>query len=140
MTRSKKVRTIPRLCRMLWLRARPSCARELDAGLMRSALMADDAAAPTPLLRPRSSDHPHRRLGLDDLSGAPVLLGQPSVTEVQVELGRGDGAVPGLGPERLDGHAGLAQAREAGVAQLVTGSVREPRPTPGTADDLVEPL
>ena len=55
---------------------------ELDAASMRSALMPDDAAAPTALLRPRSSGHPHRRLGLDDLSGAPVFLGQPPVTEV----------------------------------------------------------
>ena len=79
-----------------------------------------------PAVPPRSSGHPHRRLGFDDLGRSPVLLGQPSVAEVQVELRRGDRTMPGLCLERFDGHACFAQTRETGVAKLMAGPMRQP--------------
>ena len=40
------------------------------------------------------------------------------------------------GLDGFDGHAGFAQAGEAGVAQLVAGAVAEFSTQPGVADDL----
>ena len=48
--------------------------------------------------------------------------------------------MPGLGLQRLDRHARLPQAGQTGVAQLVAGAVRQPRPGPGAGDDLVQPV
>ena len=70
--------------------------------------------------------------------GPSVLVGQPVDAEVQIDPGRGDGAVSGLGLDGFDGHARLAQPGEAGVAQLVAGAVAQTGPHPGGADDLVE--
>ena len=50
-----------------------------------------------------------------------VLAGEPVVGQMQVDLGRRDRAVTGLGLQRFERHAGLAEPGEAGVAQLVTG-------------------
>ena len=60
-----------------------------------------------------------------------------STLEVEIDPGRGDGAVSGLGLDGFDGHARLAQPGEAGVAQFVAGAVAEFGPPPGGADDLV---
>ena len=90
-----------------------------------SADGARDAAAASAFIGP-----PPQRLGLDGLGGAAVLVGQPVRPEVQIDPGRGDRAVSGLGLKGLEGHARLAQAGEAGVAQLVTGPVRETGPFP----------
>ena len=98
-----------------------------------------DGESSDALLGPgRSSGHPHQRLGLDGFCGSAVLLGQPVHVEVQVDPRRGDGAVTGLGLDGFDDHPRLAQAGEAGVAQLVTGAVAETGPLPGGADDLVQ--
>jgi len=70
-------------------------------------------------------------LGVDGFSGAPVLAGQPVVGQVQVDLGGADRPVPGLSLQGFEGHAGLAKPREAGVAQLVTGAVGQPRSLAG---------
>ena len=70
--------------------------------------------------------------------GPAVLVGQPVDAEVEIDPGRGDRAVSGLGLDGFDGHARLAQSGEAGVAQLVAGAVGQTGPHPGGADDLVE--
>ena len=66
-------------------------------------------AAASGRCRGPSSGHPHRRLGLDGLGRPPVLGSQPSVTEMQIQLGRGDRAMPSLRLERLDGDARLCR-------------------------------
>ena len=91
------------------------------------------------VVRPaRSLGHPDQCLGLDGFDGPAVLVGQPVHVEVQVDPRGGDRAVAGLGLDGFDGHPRLAQAGEAGVAQLVAGAVAETGPLPGGADDLVE--
>ena len=46
--------------------------------------------------------------------------------------------MPGLGLDGLQGHAGLAQAGETGVAQLVAGAVRKAGALLGVGHDLVQ--
>jgi hypothetical protein len=47
--------------------------------------------------------------------------------------------VSGLGLDRLQRHAGLAQPGETGVPQLMTGQVRDPGAPARACDDLVQP-
>ena len=61
-----------------------------------------------------------RSLGINGLSCTYVLTSEPIVGEMQIDLRRGDRPVTGLGLQRFEGHAGLAEPGEAGVAQLVT--------------------
>ena len=60
-------------------------------------------------------------VGVDPCSSAPVLAGEPVVGEVQVDPGRLDRGVPGLGLDRFELHPGLAEAGETGVAELMAG-------------------
>src|SRR6266542_1564167 len=62
---------------------------------------------------------------VDEIGGAAVFAGKPVVGEVQIDAGRLDGAVTGLGLDRFQGHAGLAEPGQAGVAQLVAGAALE---------------
>ena len=78
-------------------------------------------------------------LGVDDLGGLAVLRGQPVIGQVQIDPGRLDRGVPGLGLHRLQRHPGLPQPGQAGVPQLVAGRVLQPGPAPGAVQDLVEP-
>ena len=59
--------------------------------------------------------------GEQAVGDAEVLVAQGLVAQVEVEACRVDVAVPGLLLERLERHAGLAQHRQAGVAQAVAG-------------------
>ena len=77
-------------------------------------------------------------LGVDDLRGAAVLGGEPVISQVQIDPGRLDRGVPGLGLDRLQRHPGLPQSGQAGVTQLVAGRVRQPRPRAGAVQHLVE--
>ncbi len=45
-----------------------------------------------------------------------------------------------MGLDGLQRHPSLPQPGQAGVAQLVTGSVRQPGPSAGAVEDLVEPV
>jgi hypothetical protein len=76
-------------------------------------------------------------MGCDRLG---VLLGQPVDAEVEVDPGRRDGAVTGLGLDSLDGHPAFPQSGEAGVTELMAGAMDEPGPLPGGAEDLDDPL
>src|SRR5215475_10579037 len=58
----------------------------------------------------------------------------------QVDPGGLDRGMPGLGLHRLQAHPGLAQLSQAGVPQLVTGRVLDPRPAAGTVEDLIQPV
>lgn len=69
-----------------------------------------------------------------------VFVGEPVVGEVQVDPGRFDRAVTGLGLDCLQRHPGFAQPSEAGVAQLVAGGVLESGSITGGHDDLIEPF
>lgn len=73
-------------------------------------------------------------LSVDRLGRSPVLVGQPVVGEMEVDLGGADRPVPGLGLDRFQGHAHFPQAGETGVAQLVTRAVAEPSSSAGVAD------
>ena len=79
-----------------------------------------------------------RGVGVDALRGELLFDGEPVVSEVQVDPGRLDRAVAGLGPDRFERHAGLAQTSEVGVAQLVTGATLEPGAVLGAGDEFVE--
>ncbi len=79
-------------------------------------------------------------LGVDDLGGAAVLRGQPVIGQVQVDPGRLDRGVPGLGLDRLQRHPRLPQPGQAGVPQLVAGRMRQPGPGAGAVEDLVDPV
>src|SRR5271165_5739466 len=57
---------------------------------------------------------------------------------MEIDPGRGDRAVSGLGLDGFDGHACLAQSGEAGVAQLVAGAMRQAGTLSGGPNDLVE--
>ena len=72
--------------------------------------------------------------------GPPVLAGEPVVGEMEIDAGRLDRAVPGLGLHRLQRHARLAQPGQAGVAQLMAGAALQPGPSAGAGDDLIEPF
>ena len=87
-----------------------------------------DARGRAAIVRVRSLGHPHERLGLDGFGGPAVLVVEPVDAEVEIDPGRGDGAVSGLGLDGFDGHARLAQPGEAGVAQFVAGAVGQFRP------------
>jgi hypothetical protein len=62
------------------------------------------------------------------------------VGQVQVDAGRLDRGMPGLGLHRLQRHAGLAQPGQAGVPQLVTGRVLQASAATGAFEDLVQPV
>ena len=81
-----------------------------------------------------------RGVDVDQLGCSAVFAGEPVVGEVEVDAGRLDRAVPGLGLHRLQRHACLAQPGQAGVAQLMTGAPLEPGPSTGAGDDLIEPF
>ena len=63
-----------------------------------------------------------------------VLPGQPGVAEVQVDPGRLDVAVPGLGLHRLQRHARFTEPGQTGVPQHVAGHPAEPGAAAGTAE------
>ena len=81
-----------------------------------------------------------RGIGVDQRSGAAVLPGQPAVGQVQVDPGRLDRGVPGLGLHRLQRHPGLPQPGQARVPQLMAGRVLQPGPAAGAGQDLIQPL
>ena len=82
----------------------------------------------------------HLRRCREGFHGLAVLLGQPVDAEVQVDPGRRNRAMSGLGLDGFDGHPGFAQSGEAGVSELMTGAVDESSPRPGGAEDLDDPL
>ena len=59
--------------------------------------------------------------GVDEFGGMAVLVGQPVVGQMQVDTGRFDGNVAGLGLDRLERHARFSQPGETGMAKLVAG-------------------
>ena len=59
--------------------------------------------------------------------------------EMQIDPGRLDRHVPGLGLDRLQRHPGLPQPGETGMPQLVAGRVDQPGPAAGAGEDLVDP-
>jgi hypothetical protein len=77
-------------------------------------------------------------VGVDQRGGLLILLGEPVVGQVQVDAGRFDRAVTGLGLHRLQRHPRLAQPGQAGVAQLMAGSRGQPGPLAGAGEDLVQ--
>ena len=88
----------------------------------------------------RSAGRSREDLGVDRLGGPPVLRGQPVITQVQVDAGRLDRGVPGLGLDRLQRHPGFAQLGQAGMPQLMAGRPGQPGPAAGTVEDLVQPV
>jgi hypothetical protein len=79
-------------------------------------------------------------VGVDALGGSPVLVGQPVVGEVQVDSGRLDRGVSGLGLDRLELHAGLTEPGEAGVAELMAGGPLQSDALARGAQDRVDPI
>ena len=75
--------------------------------------------------------------GIEGADRLVVLLAEPVVGQVQVDSGRFDVAMPGLGLHRFEGHARLPQSGQAGVPQHVAGQVLDTGTAPGSADDLV---
>ncbi len=78
--------------------------------------------------------------GIDEIGGTPVLVGQPVVGQVEIDPGRLDGDVAGLGLDGLQSHARFPQSGQTGVAELVTGRSLEPGPLSGTPHDYVDPV
>ena len=58
---------------------------------------------------------------------------------MQVEAGRLDRGVTGLGLDGLQRHARFPQPGETGVAQLVAGCPLQPGTAPGPVEDLIQP-
>ncbi len=79
-------------------------------------------------------------LGVDRFRCAPVLARQPVIGQVQVDPGRLDRGVPGLGLDRLQSHPRFAQPGQTGVPQLVAGRVREPGPPACTVEDFIDAI
>jgi hypothetical protein len=74
------------------------------------------------------------------ISTLRVLRRQPVIGRRQVDAGRLDGGVPGLGLHRLQPHPSLPQPSQARVPQLVTRRMRQPGTATRTVEDLVEPV
>lgn len=78
-------------------------------------------------------------LGVDDLRSSAVLGGQPAISEMEVDPRGLDRGMPGLGLDRFQGHPGLAEPGQTGVAQFVAGGMLQPGPATGAGEDLIEP-
>ena len=79
-------------------------------------------------------------LRVDHLRGLAVLGREPVIGQVQVDAGRLDRGVPGLGLHRLQRHPGFPQPGQAGMAQLVAGRVVQAGPPPRGSQDLIGSL
>ena len=79
-------------------------------------------------------------LGVDRFRGPPVLAGEPIISQVQVDPGRLDRRVPGLGLDRLQRHPRFAQPGQTGMPQLMTGRVREPGTAARTVEDFIDAI
>jgi hypothetical protein len=79
-------------------------------------------------------------VGIDGPDGLVVLVGQPVVGQVQVDPGRLDRDVPGLGLDGFERHARLPQPGEAGVSELVAGGPLESGTLAGAQEDRLHSL
>ena len=69
-----------------------------------------------------------------------ILAGEPVVGEVQVDPGRLDRGVTGLGLDGFEFHAGFSQPGQTGVAKLMTGGSLQAGPVAGAAHDRVDAI
>jgi hypothetical protein len=79
-------------------------------------------------------------LRVDHLSGFAVLGREPVIGQVQVDAGRLDRGVAGLGLHRLQRHPGLPQPGQASVPKLMAGRVVQASSPPRRSQDLIHPL
>ena len=80
---------------------------------------------------PTAASGAHRRIptaGIDQLGGTAVLVGEPVVGEMQIDPGRLDRTVTGLGLDRFERHPRFAQSGQTGVAQLMTRRLSQTGP------------
>ena len=67
-----------------------------------------------------------------------VLVGQPVVGQVQVEAGRLDRDMAGLGLDRLEGHPGFSEPGETGMSKLMARGPLEAGPISCGAHDHID--